>query len=116
MRSQLSVVLEYSPLASPLERKNKAPTLVGATARVWCAGGTALRPENFFLERYSVLAPVPCLRLFRACARSGVPAVWTECRGAAGGDPIHRFWKSGAGSVRQSPVFPGLYTNRRVST
>ena len=96
----------------------------------------------------SALAPVPPLRLFRPCARSvlalvpslrsfrsrarsiltrlqsrarsGIPAVWPECRGAAGGDPIHRFWKSGAGDlsgrVRFSPDFTQTAASRHSTT
>ena len=86
----------------------------------------------------SVLAPVPLLCPFRCCARSAVVPVpllrpfrpdaapisrsfrHSGCMAGMPGrrrrGPIHRFWKSGAGPVRQSPVFPGLYTNRRVST
>ena len=89
-------------------------------------------PSRLFRSRVrSVIAPVPSLRSFRSRARSiltrlqsrarsGIPAVWPECRGAAGGDPIHRFWKSGAGDlsgrVRFSPDFTQTAASRHSTT
>lgn len=79
----------------------------------------------------SVLAVVPFSRLFRfrgrfvltllqSRARSGIPAVWPECPGAAGGDRIYRFWKSKAevlsGRVRFSPGFTQTAASRHSTT
>lgn len=93
----------------------------------------------FFLEHYFVLASVPFSRSFRFRGRS-VFAVAPFSRsfrpdiapisrplrhsGCMAGMPGRRrrgsdlslLEKQGRGPVRQSPVFPGLYTNRRVST
>ena len=79
----------------------------------------------------SVLALVPFSRLFRfrgrfvltllqSRARSGIPAVWPECPGAAGGDRIYRFWKSKAevlsGRVWFSPGFTQTAASRHSTT
>ena len=101
-----------------------APVPFSRSLRFRACSVLALVPfsRSFRFRGRSVFAAVPFSRPFRPdIAPISRPLRHSGCMaGMPGrrrrGSDLSLLEKQGRGPVRQSPVFPGLYTNRRVST